>query len=83
MRRDYIFILCVGWTPFRFYLESTSSLGGIVVEHFPIWNFAADYPILFIFKHSRLTLFHVYVVVKQALRIFQQLDVSIILYITI
>ena len=46
----------------------------IVVEPSSIQGLAADYPILIIFKHSRLTLFHVYVVVYKALRDSQQFN---------
>lgn len=47
-------------------------ISAIVVELFPIQDLAADCPILIIFKHSRLTIFHIYVVVYKALRVFQQ-----------
>ena len=44
----------------------------MVDEPFPIRNLAADNPILIVFKHSRLRIFHRYVVVYKTLRIFQQ-----------
>lgn len=47
---------------------------GIVVEPCSIRALAADYPILTIFKHSRLVMFHTCVVVCKTLRAFQQLD---------
>ena len=45
---------------------------GIVCEPSSIRSLAADCPIIIIFKHSRLCLFHHYVVVNNALRVFQQ-----------
>ena len=36
---------------------------GIVVEPFSIRDSAADYPIFLIFKHSQLSIFHLFVVV--------------------
>lgn len=36
---------------------------GMVVELPPIWSLAADRPILILFKHSHLDIFHSYVVV--------------------
>lgn len=44
----------------------------IVVEPFPVQNLAADCPIFIIFEHSRLYIFHYYVVVYKSLRVFQQ-----------
>nr|DAH32549.1 MAG TPA: hypothetical protein [Caudoviricetes sp.]DAN00814.1 MAG TPA: hypothetical protein [Caudoviricetes sp.] len=47
---------------------------GMVVEPYSIRALVADCPILIIFKHSHLTIFHVYVVVYKALRSFQQFN---------
>jgi len=44
----------------------------LVVELSSVRGLAADYPILCLFKPSRLGLFHPYVVVTQALRASQQ-----------
>src|SRR5574344_1088042 len=44
----------------------------LVVEPYPIRVLAADCPITIVFKHSRLVIFHTYVVVYSALRVFQQ-----------
>nr|DAP86209.1 MAG TPA: hypothetical protein [Caudoviricetes sp.] len=46
----------------------------IVVELFPIRNLAADCPILIIFKHSHLIIFHIYAVVYKTLRSSQQFN---------
>lgn len=53
---------------------------GIVVEPSSIRGLAADCPIYIIFKHSHLPLFHDYVVVYIALRVFQQFDTSLPIY---
>ena len=47
---------------------------GIVVELYPVRILAADYPISIIFKPSRLSIFHLCVVVYRTLRAFQQLN---------
>ena len=39
----------------------------LIVERSSIRSFAADHPIFIIFKHSRLSIFHNYVVVYKAL----------------
>ena len=44
----------------------------MVDELFSIRDLAADCPILIVFRHSRLCIFHHYVVVYKTLRIFQQ-----------
>ena len=46
----------------------------MVVERSPFRSFVADYLIYIIFKHSRLIIFHIYVVVNIALKVSQQLD---------
>lgn len=46
--------------------------GGIVVEVSPVRSLPADCPIFCIFKPSHLSLFHLYVVVAEALRSSQQ-----------
>lgn len=53
---------------------------GIVVEPSPVRSLVADCPIYIIFKHSHLPLFHDYVVVYIALRVFQQFDTSLPIY---
>lgn len=63
-RTDYIFIP-VGCPP----LPTTR--WHLVVEPSPVRGLAADCPILLIFKHSHLGLFHPYAVVQQTLRVFQ------------
>ena len=47
---------------------------GIVVEPSPIRSLVADCPMIIIFKHSHLSLFHLYVVVYNPLRGFQQFN---------
>lgn len=47
---------------------------GIVVDRFPVRDFDADHPISMIFILSRLSIFHLYVVVHRTLRAFQQLN---------
>ena len=61
----------------RPYFEACASTprNRIVVEPSSIQGSAADYPIHIIFKHSRLGLFHPYVVVYMTLRAFQQFSV--------
>jgi hypothetical protein len=44
----------------------------LVVEPYPIRVLAADCPITIVFRHSRLVIFHTYVVVYSAIRVFQQ-----------
>ena len=60
----YIYIIDLGRPYFGFYPTPSH---GIVVEPSPIRSSAADYPILIIFQHSRLGLFHPYVVVYKTL----------------
>ena len=50
------------------------SLCGMVVEPSPVRSLAADCPIQILFIPSRIPLFHDYVVVKMALRGFQQFN---------
>ena len=53
---------------------------GIVVEPSPIRSLVADCPMIIIFKRSHLSLFHLYVVVYNPLRVFQQFDTSLPIY---
>jgi len=46
----------------------------LVVDRSPVRGFEADYPILMDFLHSRLHMFHCYVVVHETLRAFQPLN---------
>lgn len=63
------------YSPVSFHLELL-----IVVEPSPHQGLAADCPIFNIFKPSHLGLFHPYVVVIKALRVFQQLERFIVNY---
>ena len=47
----------------------------LVVGLYPVKVLAADYQILYIFKHSRLVLFHTYVVVIKALTASQTIQI--------
>ena len=53
---------------------------GIVVEPSSVRGLAADCPMIIIFKHSHLSLFHLYVVVYNPLRVFQQFDTFYLSY---
>ena len=79
-RLDYITIQLFGFSPFPLSIAYSVLPYRIVVELSPVRGLVADCPIYIIFKHSRFSLFHLYVVVYIALRIFQQFNRFLNLY---